>query len=267
MGVCVTATVLVNTGVMEITVVTYFESRKKGGDTKFMAVTLSNLNRFLVIFQSRFSRKFAIKWLLKIPSHVTYVATLRCENIWCRRVHEMSETIWHERFKPSCKIRPFRSSRRRSTVWRCEHYLVTDRNILTTSMLHDPAQTRSGWHFLKHDLYNQTPYFAKMTPWPSSMSDSHFGPEAEAEAGGMRSAQVNVANLLGLFCGSVVTPAKATSKAHIFSSTDFIHLFRTDKSPSYPVDGICSFKQYGFNPLPVNLLSCRWSLFDYLSHY
>jgi len=59
MGVCVTATVLVNAGVMEITVVTYFESRKKGRDTKFMAVTLSNLNRFLVIFQSRFSRKFA----------------------------------------------------------------------------------------------------------------------------------------------------------------------------------------------------------------
>ena len=50
MGVCVTATVLVNAGVMEITVVTYFESRKKGRDTKFMAVTLSNLNRFLVIF-------------------------------------------------------------------------------------------------------------------------------------------------------------------------------------------------------------------------
>jgi len=144
MGVCVTATVLVNAGVMEITVVTYFESRKKGTDTKFMAVTLSNLNRFLVIFQSRFSRKFAIKWLLKIPLHVTYVATLRCENIWCRRVHEMSETIWHERFKLSCKIRPFRSSRRRSTVWRCEHYLVTDRNISTTSMLHNPSQTRSG---------------------------------------------------------------------------------------------------------------------------
>ena len=36
----------------------------------------------------------------------------------------MSETIWHERLKLSCKIQPFKNSRWKSTAWRCEHYLI-----------------------------------------------------------------------------------------------------------------------------------------------
>ena len=39
-------------------------------DTKRMGVTASNLNHFLKKFCDRFSRKFAIKLLLEIPSHL-----------------------------------------------------------------------------------------------------------------------------------------------------------------------------------------------------
>jgi len=60
-----------------------------------MAVTLSNLNRVSNSFTGRFSRKFAIKQLL--------FDTRNC------RVQEMSETIWHERLKLSCKIQPFKT--------------------------------------------------------------------------------------------------------------------------------------------------------------
>ena len=65
----------------------------KKGRTKLMAVTLSNLNRFLKPLIDRFSRKFAIKWLLEIPPHSVYVVTLPCENIRYQKltnVHEMS---------------------------------------------------------------------------------------------------------------------------------------------------------------------------------
>jgi len=50
---------------------------------------------------------------------------------WNCHGHEMSETVRHERLKLSCKIRPFRNSRSKSTVWRCEHYLINWQNIFT----------------------------------------------------------------------------------------------------------------------------------------
>jgi len=51
---------------------------KKWGH-RLMITILSNLNRFLQNFTERVLRKFAIKWILKIPSHLAYVATLPCE--------------------------------------------------------------------------------------------------------------------------------------------------------------------------------------------
>jgi len=32
-------------------------------------------------FTGRFPRKFAVKWILKVPSHLAYVATLPCETL------------------------------------------------------------------------------------------------------------------------------------------------------------------------------------------
>jgi len=46
-----------------------------------MTIILSNLNRFAKIFSGRFLRKFADKWILEIPSHLAYVATLPCETL------------------------------------------------------------------------------------------------------------------------------------------------------------------------------------------
>ena len=42
----------------------------------------------------------------------------------------MSETIWHERLKLSCKIQPFKNSWK-STVWWCEHYLINWQGSVT----------------------------------------------------------------------------------------------------------------------------------------
>jgi len=47
---------------------------------KLMAIILSNLNRF-TFFTERFLGKFAVKWLLKIPRHLAYVATLLFETL------------------------------------------------------------------------------------------------------------------------------------------------------------------------------------------
>ena len=44
-----------------------------------MTIILSNLNRFQKKFTGRFLGKFAVKWTLKVPSHLGYVATLLCE--------------------------------------------------------------------------------------------------------------------------------------------------------------------------------------------
>ena len=47
-----------------------------------MTISLSNLNRFKKKFTGRFLGKFAaVKWILKIPSHLAYVATLPCETL------------------------------------------------------------------------------------------------------------------------------------------------------------------------------------------
>jgi len=46
-----------------------------------MTLILSNLNRFQFFFTGRFRSKFAVKWTLKIPSHLAYVATLPCETL------------------------------------------------------------------------------------------------------------------------------------------------------------------------------------------
>jgi len=45
-----------------------------------MAIILSNLNRF-TFFTERFLGKFAVKWLLKIPRHLAFVATLLFETL------------------------------------------------------------------------------------------------------------------------------------------------------------------------------------------
>jgi len=47
-----------------------------------MTIILSNLNRFKKkFFTGRFLGKFAVKCILKIPTHFAYVATLPCETL------------------------------------------------------------------------------------------------------------------------------------------------------------------------------------------
>jgi len=44
---------------------------------------MSNLNRFTIytFFTGIFPSKFAVKWILKIPPPLAYVATLLCETL------------------------------------------------------------------------------------------------------------------------------------------------------------------------------------------
>jgi len=57
------------------------EWAKKQGQ-RLITVILSNLNRFRKKnFTGRFLGKFAVKCALKIPPHVTHVATLACETL------------------------------------------------------------------------------------------------------------------------------------------------------------------------------------------
>ena len=45
-----------------------------------MTTILSNLNR-LNFFIGKFVGEFLVKWVLKIPPHLAYVATLPCETL------------------------------------------------------------------------------------------------------------------------------------------------------------------------------------------
>jgi len=45
-----------------------------------MTIILSNLNRFKT-FTGRFLGNSAVKWILKIPPHLAYVAALPCETL------------------------------------------------------------------------------------------------------------------------------------------------------------------------------------------
>jgi len=54
---------------------------KKRGH-RLMTIILSNLNRFEKnVFTGRFLGKFAVKWILKVPPHLAYVATPPCETL------------------------------------------------------------------------------------------------------------------------------------------------------------------------------------------
>ena len=47
-----------------------------------MTIILSNLGPIYKFFLTRrFPGKFAVKWILKIPPHLAYVATLPCETL------------------------------------------------------------------------------------------------------------------------------------------------------------------------------------------
>jgi len=48
---------------------------------RLMTIILSVLNRFKNFFTGRFLSKFAVKWILKIPPHLAYAATLPCETL------------------------------------------------------------------------------------------------------------------------------------------------------------------------------------------
>jgi len=59
---------------------TYTGWAKKRGH-RLITIILSNLNRFKIFFTGRFQGKCAVKWIVKIPPHLAYVATLPCETL------------------------------------------------------------------------------------------------------------------------------------------------------------------------------------------
>jgi len=46
-----------------------------------VTITKSNLNRFKKIVTGKFLGKFVVKWILKLPLSLAYVATLPCETL------------------------------------------------------------------------------------------------------------------------------------------------------------------------------------------
>ena len=68
----------------------YMVRQKKWGQ-RLVTIILSNLNR-LKKFTGRFVGKFAVKWILKIPSHLPYVATLLCETLTSAK-HAISDKL------------------------------------------------------------------------------------------------------------------------------------------------------------------------------
>jgi len=46
-----------------------------------MTIILSNLNRFFLKITGIFRGKFVVEWILIIPLHLAYVATLPCETL------------------------------------------------------------------------------------------------------------------------------------------------------------------------------------------
>ena len=69
-----------NPALQELSVQLYRVGQKKCGHT-LMATTLSNLNPLIFFLAGRFPGKFVVKWILKIPPHIAYVATLPCETL------------------------------------------------------------------------------------------------------------------------------------------------------------------------------------------
>jgi len=74
--------------------------------------------------------------------------------------------------KPSCNIQPFKNSRWKSTVWRCEHYLINWQNIFTVSIQHNPhddrlyasASSTSQETAFAHDVNVQSTFFPAALP-------------------------------------------------------------------------------------------------------
>jgi len=60
-------------------------------DHRLMTIVLSNLNR-LKKFIGSFLGKFVVKWILKIPPHLAYVATLPCETLMSAK-HTIDDTL------------------------------------------------------------------------------------------------------------------------------------------------------------------------------
>jgi len=56
-----------------------------------MTIILSNLNRSKKFFTGRFLCKFAVKWMLKIPPHLAYVATLPCETLMSAKKQALND--------------------------------------------------------------------------------------------------------------------------------------------------------------------------------
>jgi len=59
----------------------YLQGGPKKRDHRLMNIIPSNLNRFRKNSTGRLLGKFVVKWILKIPPHRAYVATLLCETL------------------------------------------------------------------------------------------------------------------------------------------------------------------------------------------
>ena len=66
----------------------------KKQDTKLLPITSPNINRFLIFFTFRLSRKFVTKPYLNTPPHPKRVATLPCEISMFKKSQFLKSTWW-----------------------------------------------------------------------------------------------------------------------------------------------------------------------------
>ena len=78
------------------------KSKVQGGpedDPKLMEMILSNLYRLSIFFTGRFYSEFAVKWSLKIPPHLAYVAILPYMHTYIRLTALFSGTTRVSRYQ------------------------------------------------------------------------------------------------------------------------------------------------------------------------
>ena len=57
------------------------DQKSKWAVHRLVTTILSNLDQLKIFFTERFLGKFVLKWVLKIPPQLAYVATLPCETL------------------------------------------------------------------------------------------------------------------------------------------------------------------------------------------
>ena len=81
-----------------------------------MTIILSNLNRLKISFTGKCLGKFVVKWLLKLPPNLAYVATLPCETLMSAK-QAINDTLQN-------RVAIYRVGQKNWTVFRLDNFVT-----------------------------------------------------------------------------------------------------------------------------------------------